>query len=156
MDAVQEKPIIKGKHVAITGILAFYKRQEALDQIEACGGYSQNNVTQNTDYLVVGYYRPNSIIRLKESKTMARKYYNDNYSVLGIEKGEMLKSSQKKAPEDEKIFVRYDEGAKRYSMCRNSFMRLAADAGAVYKINKISLVNIKIFEEYLETFRVEN
>ena len=44
---------------------------------------------------------------------MARKYYNDNYSVLGIEKGEMLKSSQKKAPEDEKIFVRYDEGAKR-------------------------------------------
>ena len=87
---------------------------------------------------------------------MARKYYNDNYSVLGIEKGEMLKSCQKKAPEDEKIFVRYDEGAKRYSMCRNSFMRLAADAGAVYKINKISLVNIKIFEEYLETFRVEN
>ena len=87
---------------------------------------------------------------------MARKYYNDNYSVLGIEKGEMLKSNQKKAPEDEKIFVRYDEGAKRYSMCRNSFMRLAADAGAVYKINKISLVNIKIFEEYLETFRVEN
>ena len=45
---------------------------------------------------------------------------------------------------------------RRYSMCRNSFMRLAADAGAVYKINKISLVNIKIFEEYLETFRVEN
>ena len=87
---------------------------------------------------------------------MARKYYNDNFSVLGIEKGEMLKSSQKKALEDEKIFVRYDEGAKRYSMCRNSFMRLAADAGAVYKINKISLVNIKIFEEYLETFRVEN
>ena len=87
---------------------------------------------------------------------MARKYYNDNFSVLGIEKGEMLKSSQKKALEDEKIFVRYDEGAKRYSMCRNSFMRLAADAGAVYKINKISLVNIKIFEEYLESFRVEN
>ena len=36
MDAVQEKPTIKGKHVAITGILAFYKRQDALDQIEAC------------------------------------------------------------------------------------------------------------------------
>ena len=87
---------------------------------------------------------------------MARKYYHDNYSVLGIEKGELPTSSQKKAPEDEKIFVRYDEGAKRYSMCRNSFMRLAADAGAVYKINKISLVNIKIVEEYLETFRVEN
>ena len=31
-----------------------------------------------------------------------------------------------------------------------------SDAGAVYKINKISLVNVKVFEEYLETFRVEN
>ena len=39
MDAVQEKPTIKGKYVAITGILAFYKRQDALDQIEACGEY---------------------------------------------------------------------------------------------------------------------
>ena len=39
---------------------------------------------------------------------------------------------------------------------QGSFMKLASDAGAVYKINKISLVNVKIFEEYLETFRVEN
>ncbi len=88
---------------------------------------------------------------------MARKYYNDNFSVLGIDKGDLPKVSQKKtAPEDEKVFVRYDEGARRYSMCKHSFMRLAADAGAVYKINKISLVNVKVFEEYLETFRVEN
>lgn len=33
-------------------------------------------------------------------------------------------------------------------------MRLAADAKAVYKVNRVSLVNTKIFEEYLETFRV--
>ena len=88
---------------------------------------------------------------------MARKYYNDNFSVLGIDKGDLPKVNQKKAaPEDEKVFVRYDEGARRYSMCKLSFMKLAADAGAVYKINKISLVNVKVFEEYLETFRVEN
>lgn len=61
MDAIQEKSTIKGKHIAITGILAFYKRQDAFDQIEACGGFSQNNVTQYTDYLVIGYYRRNSI-----------------------------------------------------------------------------------------------
>ena len=61
MDVIREKPTIKGKHIAITGILAFYKRQDAFDQIEACGGFSQNNVTYNTDYLVVGYYRRNSI-----------------------------------------------------------------------------------------------
>ena len=50
-------------------------------------------------------------------------------------------------------FVRYDEGAKRYSMC-NTFMKLAQDAHAVYKINRLTLVNTKIFEEYLESFRV--
>lgn len=51
-------------------------------------------------------------------------------------------------------YIRYDEGAKRYSMSVHSFMKLAAEARAVYKVNRISLVNVKVFEEYLETFRV--
>lgn len=51
-------------------------------------------------------------------------------------------------------FVRYEEGAKRYSMCKHTFMKLAQDAHAVYKINRLTLVNVKIFEEYLESFRV--
>lgn len=51
-------------------------------------------------------------------------------------------------------FVRYDEGAKRYSMCKHTFMKLAQDAHAVYIINRLTLVNTKIFEEYLESFRV--
>lgn len=51
-------------------------------------------------------------------------------------------------------YIRYEEGAKRYSMSIHSFMKLAAEAHAVYKINRISLVNVKLFEEYLETFRV--
>ena len=55
---------------------------------------------------------------------------------------------------DKKNFIRYDEGAERYSMSKNSFMKLAQEAGAVYKINRITLVNVKIFEEYLESFRV--
>ena len=54
----------------------------------------------------------------------------------------------------DKIYVRYDEGAEMYSMCKHTFMKLAADAHAVYKINRLILVNTKIFEEYLETFRV--
>ena len=41
-------------------------------------------------------------------------------------------------------FVRYEEGAKRYSM----------EAHAVYKINRLTLVNTKIFEEFLEAFRM--
>lgn len=52
-----------------------------------------------------------------------------------------------------KNFIRYDEGAERYSMGKHSFMKLAQDARAVYKINRITLVNVKIFEEYLESFR---
>lgn len=51
-------------------------------------------------------------------------------------------------------FVRYDEGAERYSMCKHSFMKLAQEAHAVYKINRLTLVNTRIFEEYLESFRV--
>ena len=59
-----------------------------------------------------------------------------------------------KEKQKEKIYVRYDEGTERYSMCKHTFMKLAADAHAVYKINRLILVNTKIFEDYLETFRV--
>lgn len=53
----------------------------------------------------------------------------------------------------EKKFVRYEEGAEKYSMSRTSFMKLAKEAHAVYKIRNIALVNVELFEEYLETFR---
>ena len=29
---------------------------------------------------------------------------------------------------EQNIFVRYDEGAKKYSMCKHTFMKLAQDA----------------------------
>ena len=51
-------------------------------------------------------------------------------------------------------FIRYDEGAKRYSMCKHTFMKLAQEAHAVYKSNRLTLVNTRVFEEYLESFRV--
>ena len=53
--------MIKGKHIAITGILAFYKRKDAFDLIRGHGGIPQENVTKETDYLVVGYYRKNAL-----------------------------------------------------------------------------------------------
>lgn len=53
-----------------------------------------------------------------------------------------------------KEFIRYDEGAEQYSMSKHSFMKLAQEARAVYKINRITLVSVPIFEEYLESFRV--
>lgn len=52
-----------------------------------------------------------------------------------------------------KKFVRYKEGAEKYSMGISKFMELAKEAKAVYKVDKIVLVNCEIFEKYLETFR---
>ena len=54
-----------------------------------------------------------------------------------------------------KRFVRADEGAELYSMSENKFREIAKTAGAIYKIDRIVLVNCDIFEEYLENYRLE-
>ena len=53
-----------------------------------------------------------------------------------------------------KRFVRYKEGAEMYSMCQSKFEKMEKDAKAIYKLDKLVLVNCDIFEAYLETFRV--
>ena len=57
-----------------------------------------------------------------------------------------------KARKVSKKFVRYKEGAEKYSMGLTKFQALAKEAKAVYKIDKLALVNCEIFEDYLETF----
>lgn len=57
---------------------------------------------------------------------------------------------------NQKRFVRYKEGAELYSMCQSKFEQMAREAGAIYKLNKLVLVNCDIFEEYLETFRLKD
>lgn len=52
-----------------------------------------------------------------------------------------------------KKFVKYDEGASMFSMGIHSFMDLAKEAKAVYRIRRIVLVNTETIEEYLENFR---
>ena len=47
----------------------------------------------------------------------------------------------------------YPEGAEKYSLGLTKFQALAKEAKAVYKIDKVALVNCEIFEKYLETFR---
>lgn len=61
-----------------------------------------------------------------------------------------MADSNKRYP---KKFVRYQEGAEKYSIGLTKFQELAKEARAVYKIDKIALVNCEIFEKYLETFR---
>jgi len=67
--------MIKEKHIAITGTLAFYKREEAFFQIRIRGGIPQDNVTRETDILVVGYYRKNSIHGDKSNKQILAERY---------------------------------------------------------------------------------
>jgi hypothetical protein len=54
---------------------------------------------------------------------------------------------------DGKKFVRYKEGAEIYSMSEREFNKLAHDAKAVYKRNKMALVKLDIIDRYLEYFR---
>lgn len=53
-----------------------------------------------------------------------------------------------------KKFVRYREGAQLYSIGLTKFQQLAHHAGAVHKLDGISLVNCETFERYLEKFVV--
>lgn len=53
-----------------------------------------------------------------------------------------------------KKFVRYKEGAEMYGMCQAKFEKMAHEANAIYKCNKLVLVNTELFERYLETFRI--
>lgn len=53
-----------------------------------------------------------------------------------------------------KKFVRYQEGAEKYSLGLTKFQKLAKEAKAVYKIDKVALVNCEIFELYLESFHI--
>ena len=55
---------------------------------------------------------------------------------------------------EKKRLVRYKEGAEMYSMGMNKFQTLAKDAGAILKIDRMVLVDLDIFDQYLETFRV--
>lgn len=51
-------------------------------------------------------------------------------------------------------FIRYKEGAASYGMGLSKFQQLAHEAKAVYKIDGIVLVNLELFDKYLEGFRL--
>ena len=53
-----------------------------------------------------------------------------------------------------KKFMRYSEAAVFYSIGKTKLQALAKEAHAVYKVDKVALINCEIFEKYLETFRL--
>ena len=64
-----------------------------------------------------------------------------------------LKEINQEVKQGIKKFVRYNEGADLYSMGLHTFQQLSKEAGAVYKIRGIALVNTEVFEDFLENFR---
>lgn len=82
---------IKGKHIAITGILNFCKRADAFERIAERGGIPQEVVTKSTDYLVVGYYRANTIRGEKSNKhLLAEKYIRQGEKIEIIREDEFM------------------------------------------------------------------
>ena len=53
-----------------------------------------------------------------------------------------------------KKFMRYSEAAAFYSIGKTKLQALAKEAHAVYKVDKVALINCEIFEQFLESFRV--
>ncbi len=66
------------------------------------------------------------------------------------DKQERLDVMLKNLSGGKKKWVRYDEGAIMYSMGIHSFEKLAKDAKAVYRVNRIVLVNTEKVDEYME------
>lgn len=52
-----------------------------------------------------------------------------------------------------KKFTRYREGAEMFHMSESEFYKLAHDANAIYKRNKMAMVNIEMVDRYLELYR---
>ncbi len=52
----------------------------------------------------------------------------------------------------QKKFIRYNEGPTLYSIGKHSFQKLAKEAGAVYHIRNIVLVNTEKLDAYIENF----
>ena len=82
---------IIGKHIAITGILVFYRRKDAFSQIRDFGGIPQETVTRKTDILVVGYYHKGTIRGEKSRKRItAEKYIEQGQKIQIIREDEFL------------------------------------------------------------------
>ena len=52
-------------------------------------------------------------------------------------------------------YFRPDEGMRIYHMDRASVMRLAAESGGLYKINRSALINKQAFDENLQKYKVK-
>ncbi|MCX4379616.1 MAG: DUF6462 family protein [Lachnospiraceae bacterium] len=67
---------------------------------------------------------------------------------------QQTKTYRKYKENSKERFVRYSEGAEMYHVSVSKFMQMAKDAKACYKLGQAVLVNLEIFDKYLETFHI--
>lgn len=63
-----------------------------------------------------------------------------------------LADEQKHDPRQK--FVRVKEAIEIYHVSRPTLMKMAIDAGALYRINATILINLEILDSYVEAFRI--
>ena len=83
-------------------------------------------------------------------KKMARSYYDDHFDP-GADREELRERHQKKREISRpKVYVRYDEGAELYSMCKNTFIKFVQKY--VHKVGRRSRCRLQdqspFFGEY--------
>ena len=88
--------------------------------------------------------------RVSDEKRMVECHYNGAVIMVPLR---IFLAMTMRTQYDERRFVRYKEGAKIYGMSEREFNKLAHDARAVYKRNKMALVKLDIIDRYLEYFR---
>ena len=66
---------------------------------------------------------------------MARSYYDDHFDP-GADREELRERHQKKREISRpKVYVRYDEGAELYSMCKNTFIKFLSEKNLMKRVN---------------------
>lgn len=85
-----------------------------------------------------------------DDNKMVECFYKD--SVIRIPK-KLLRAMTLRLQFDNRKFVRYKEGAQIYGMSEREFMRLSHEANAVYKRNRLVLVNVDVLDKYMELLK---
>ena len=81
---------------------------------------------------------------------------NNRKKLKDSDNDDKIKELTKIFPNGKKKWVRYDEGAILYSLGINTFRQLAKDAKAVYRINRIVLINTEKIDAYMELMCAED
>ena len=87
-----------------------------------------------------------------DESRMVRCCYNGTVTYIPVK---LFQQMTARVGYEDKKFVRYKDGAEMYSMSEREFNKLAHDAKAVYKRNKMVLVKVDILDEFMEFYKQE-